>query len=138
MEGYLKRHKHSQAGEVAADVATSAGRGGAANNPTGCNRESPTEGRRGDLTRRFFVLHGPFFTQFKSHVSLIPVKDVSIDIRGRGIVILDTPRCNDLFPFEILNNRNDPLYTLFASSELERRRWVFSLISVARLPCSPT
>lgn len=137
MEGYLKVHRY---GSDIVDTKTNISEIDTIQDIDNNNDDIDTneqEKSKKILLQRFFVLHGSFFTQFETHTSLKPIKDISVDIRGCGIVAVDS-HPDGPYAFEILNNRNERLYTLFTLSEIYRRRWIFSLVSVARLPSGPS
>ena len=86
-----------------------------------------------NLSRRFFTLNGPFLTVFKSHDALAPLKDLSIDLRGRTVCVVDNA-VDGLYGLEIYTHKGAPLYVLFAQTEVERKKWAASLVHVAHMP----
>jgi hypothetical protein len=92
--------------------------------------EPPAEA---NLCRRFFTLNGPFLTTFKSHLATAPLKDLSIDLRGRTVCVVDGLLPGH-FALEVYTHRGALLYSVFASTERDRKRWAASLVHAAHMP----
>jgi len=115
MEGFLKRAKLSSADIVPSSDHHS-------NDPSSIK-----------LVSRYYILQGPYLTQFTKKGDLFPSRDVSVDLRGRTITVVTN---HPLGPYgmEILTHSGGTLYLLFANSEEERKRWISTFVSVSLLP----
>jgi hypothetical protein len=98
--------------------------------PSKLFKRRKSSGFFGNLHRRFFVLQGSFLTYFKSHQYKKPSKDISIDMRGRQVVLLKNHEFGP-FAFQINSFNNSCLYLLFASNAHVRDTWVKVLSDAA-------